>query len=57
MSSLAAVMNTASVVGFGSVITSLAAFQVIKAGLLNLHIGSGPLFSEVITTNVKIVLS
>lgn len=57
MSSLAAVMNTASVVAFGSVITSLASFQIIKDALLNLHIGSGPLFSEVITTNVMIVLS
>lgn len=50
-SSLIAVLNTASGYGYGSVVASLAGFQVIKSFLLNIKIGAGPLVSEVITVN------
>lgn len=52
LGSVTAIMNTASGFAFGSVISSLAGFQVIKEALLHLHIGSGPLVSEIITTNI-----
>jgi H+/gluconate symporter-like permease len=51
-SSLGAILNVASGYAFGSVIASLPGFQVIKTALLNLHIGSGPLFSSIVTTNI-----
>ena len=50
--SLLAVMNTASEVGFGNVVKSLDGFKSITAGLMGLHIGKGPLFSEALTVNV-----
>jgi len=50
--SLLAIMNTASEVGYGNVIAALPGFHDIAAALLNIHIGSSPLFSEAITVNV-----
>lgn len=52
ISSLSAILNTASGYAFGSVISKLNGFLVVKQTLLNLHIGSGPLLSMVITTNI-----
>lgn len=52
LSSVAAILNVASGYAYGSVIASLAGFQAIKSTLLNLHIGSGPLLSAIITTNI-----
>lgn len=51
-SSLSAILNTASGYAFGSVIAKLGGFLVVKQALLNLNIGSGPLLSMVITTNL-----
>lgn len=52
LGSVSAIMNTASGYAFGTVISSLAGFQIIKDQLLQIHLGSGPLVSEVITTNI-----
>lgn len=52
MSSVGAILNTASGYAFGSVIASLQGFQSVKNALLNLSIGDGPLFSAIITTNI-----
>lgn len=52
VSSSTAVLNVASGYAFGCVVTSLAGFSMIKDALLNIHIGEGPLFSAVLTTNV-----
>lgn len=57
LSSLAAILNTASGYAFGSVISQLSGFVAIKQALLNLHIGSGPLLSVVITTNMMAALT
>lgn len=48
-SSLLAVINTASEVGYGNVISSLAAFGIIKAGLMG--ISSNPLISEAVSVS------
>ncbi len=48
-SSLLAVINTASEVGYGNVISSLAAFGVIKTGLMG--ISSNPLISEAVSVS------
>lgn len=57
LSSLSAILNTASGYAFGSVIAKLAGFAVVKQGLLNLNIGSGPLLSMAITTNIMAALT
>lgn len=56
-SSMSAVLNTASGFAYGSLIAVLPGFAVIKNALLHLHIGSGPLMSEVITTNLMIAFT
>lgn len=50
--SLLAVMNTASEVGYGNVIKTLAGFEHIKNALLAIKIGNSPLVSEAIAVNV-----
>jgi H+/gluconate symporter-like permease len=56
-SSLMAVLNTASGFAYGSLVAALPGFIIIKDALLHLHIGSGPLLSEVITTNLMIAFT
>lgn len=56
-SSLVAVLNTASGYGYGSVVASLAGFQVIKSFLMDVKIGAGPLVSEVITVNIMAAIT
>ena len=51
MSSLLPVFNTASEVGYGTVIASLAGFAIIRDGMLGLAPGS-PLITEALTINV-----
>lgn len=48
--SFLAIMNTASEVGYGNVIKSLAGFSIVATGLLG--ISSNPLISEAISTSV-----
>lgn len=50
LSSLPAIINTSSVVGYGSVIGSVYAFEIIKNAILG--ISSNPLVSEAISVNV-----
>ena len=50
--SLLAIMNTASEVGYGNVISSLPGFKSIAAFLLNIKIGGTPLVSEFFTVNI-----
>jgi len=50
--SLLAIMNTASEVGYGNVISSLAGFTLIKTALMGIKLGNGPLVSEAISINV-----
>lgn len=57
ISSVTAILNTASGYAFGSVIASLAGFQIVKNALLHMNIGSGPLLSEVITTNIMVAFT
>lgn len=45
------IFNTASLVGFGAVIASLAAFEVIKSGIMGIGVGN-PLISLAISVNV-----
>ena len=56
-SSLMAALNTASGYGYGSVVASLAGFSVIKAALLQIKIGSGPLVSEAIIANILVAIT
>lgn len=49
--SLLAVLNTASEVGFGTVIKSLPGFQSIAHSLTGINSGGSPLLSEAITVN------
>ncbi|GMA98448.1 GntP family permease [Pelosinus sp. IPA-1] len=56
-SSVMAILNTASGYAFGSVITSLTGFVIIKNALLHLNIGEGPLFSAIITTNIMTAIT
>ncbi|SMC48801.1 GntP family permease [Sporomusa malonica] len=56
-SSLVAVLNTASGYGYGSVVASLAGFQVIKSFLMDIKIGAGPLVSEAITVNIMAAIT
>lgn len=48
--SMLPILNTASEVGFGNVIATLAAFEIIKTAILG--ISSNPLISEAISVNV-----
>lgn len=50
--SLLAIMNTASEVGYGNVISALPGFQSISAFLLSIKIGGTPLISEFFTVNI-----
>jgi H+/gluconate symporter-like permease len=45
------IFNTASLVGFGAVIASLGAFELIKAGIMGIGVGN-PLVSLAISVNV-----
>jgi H+/gluconate symporter-like permease len=53
-SSLMAVLNTASGYGYGSVVANLPGFEVVKAALMQIKIGTGPLISEAITANILV---
>jgi H+/gluconate symporter-like permease len=50
--SLLAILNTASEVGYGGVISSLPGFQSVAGFLLNIKIGGTPLVSEFFTVNI-----
>ncbi len=50
--SLLAIMNTASEVGYGNVISSLPGFKSIADFLLNIKLGGTPLVSEFFTVNI-----
>lgn len=50
--SLLAIMNTASEVGYGNVISSLPGFKSIATFLLNIKLGGTPLVSEFFTVNI-----
>jgi H+/gluconate symporter-like permease len=50
--SLLAIMNTASEVGYGNVISSLPGFKAVADFLLNIKIGGTPLASEFFTVNI-----
>ncbi|MCX7780787.1 MAG: GntP family permease [Negativicutes bacterium] len=50
--SLLAIMNTASEVGYGNVISSLPGFKSIANFLLDIKIGGTPLVSEFFTVNI-----
>lgn len=57
VSSVMAILNTASGYAFGCVIASLAGFQIVKNGLLHLQIGNSPLLSEIVTTNLMTAIT
>jgi len=57
VSSLTAILNTASGYAFGCVVASLAGFQSVKAALLQINSGTGPLLSEIITTNIMVAIT
>lgn len=50
--SLLAIMNTASEVGYGNVISALPGFKSIASFLLDIKIGGTPLVSEFFTVNI-----
>lgn len=50
--SLLAIMNTASEVGYGNVISSLPGFKSVASFLLSMKIGGTPLVSEFLTVNI-----
>lgn len=50
LNSLPTIINTASVVGYGNVIGSLAAFEIVKNAILG--VSSNPLISEAVSVNV-----
>jgi H+/gluconate symporter-like permease len=50
--SLLAIMNTASEVGYGNVISSLSGFKSISNALMSIKVGGSPLVSEAVTVNV-----
>lgn len=50
--SLLAIMNSASEVGYGNVISSLTGFKSISAALMGIKVGGSPLVSEAVTVNV-----
>lgn len=47
--SLLAIMNVASEVGYGNVISALPGFQYVAHALINIHVGGTPLVSEAIS--------
>ena len=51
LGSLLAVMNTASEVGYGSVISMLEGFKHVSGFLMTVHIGNSPLLSEALMIN------
>lgn len=55
--SLTAVLNTASGYAYGSVVSSLAGFALIKTALLQVKLGPGPLVSEAITANIMAAIT
>ncbi|MEG6586094.1 GntP family permease [Dendrosporobacter sp. 1207_IL3150] len=57
VSSVSAILNTASGYAFGAVIASLAGFQTVKNALFELRIGNSPLLSEVVTTNIMVAFA
>ncbi|GMA98299.1 GntP family permease [Pelosinus sp. IPA-1] len=50
--SLLAIMNTASEVGYGNVISSLSGFKNISSALMSIKVGGSPLVSEAVTVNI-----
>lgn len=50
--SLLAIMNTASEVGYGNVISSLSGFKNISDALMSIKVGGSPLVSEAVTVNI-----
>ena len=52
LGSLLAIMNTASEVGYGNVVSSLPGFAAVRDFLLSIDVGGSPLFSEALTINV-----
>lgn len=56
-SSVMAVLNVASGFAFGSVITNLPGFQAIKNALLHMNLGTGPMLSAIITTDIMVAFS
>jgi H+/gluconate symporter-like permease len=52
LGSLLAIMNTASEVGYGNVVSSLPGFNTVKEALMAIDFGGSPLMSEAITVNV-----
>ncbi|MDR2502787.1 MAG: GntP family permease [Deltaproteobacteria bacterium] len=52
LGSLLAIMNTASEVGYGNVVSSLPGFTSVKEFLMGIDFGGSPLMSEFITVNV-----
>ena len=54
ISSVTAILNIASGYAFGSVISNLAGFQIVKNALLQINTGAGPLLSEIITTDIMV---
>ncbi|MDR0827244.1 MAG: GntP family permease [Desulfovibrio sp.] len=52
LGSLLAIMNTASEVGYGNVVSSLPGFNSVKEFLMSVRFGDGPLMSEFLTVNV-----
>ncbi len=50
--SLLAIMNTASEVGYGNVISSLSGFKNISNALMSIKVGGSPLISEAVTVNI-----
>lgn len=50
--SLLAIMNTASEVGYGNVISSLPGFKSVAAFLMSIKLGGTPLVSEFFTVNI-----
>lgn len=50
--SLLAIMNTASEVGYGNVISSLSGFKHISNALMSIKVGGSPLVSEAVTVNI-----
>ena len=52
LGSLLAVMNTASEVGYGSVIATLDGFKSVSSVLMGIHIGNSPILSEALMVNI-----
>lgn len=47
-----AILNTSLLVGYGSIISSLAGFAAISAALMSIKIGNSPLLSEFVTVSL-----